>query len=444
MSRVALEIDAAPRGGFQLLRDPAFGAIFWGKVLANIGVWVHSVAAVIVMFQATGSSTAAGMVTVAQFGPQLVLAPLSGKWADRYDRVRQMILGRVLCAAGSGILGLLLLALSPTGATLACGVVASSVLVGLGFVVGGSAMYSIVPDMVRPEELGAAMTLNTVPVTVGRVLGPVFAAYAVGGLGAPVAFVGAALAHTCFVVLLVIAPVPRRTAVVTEVDSSVRAGLAYIRADRTLVLMIVATAAIAVVTEPILTLGPMLASQLGGGAEMVGSLTASFGVGASIGTLTANVAARLTSVGTSARLGLALLGVGVLTVVSGSVVLVHLGFVLAGVGLSWSMAGSSTLLQQSTAREFRGRVTSIWLAAFLGVRPLAAMLTGGLADVASLNVAFGVAALAALAAALGCRPKPAARSTRRRFERSRFPRSPPQHGRRAGAAKRGSARTRHR
>src|SRR5690554_1032195 len=47
-----------------------------------------------------------GLVSVAQFVPQLVLAPLSGSIADRGNRLIQAVVGRFLVAAGSGVLGL--------------------------------------------------------------------------------------------------------------------------------------------------------------------------------------------------------------------------------------------------------------------------------------------------------------------------------------------------
>ncbi|QSE95277.1 MFS transporter [Rhodococcus pseudokoreensis] len=52
----------------------------------------------------------------------------------------------------------------------------SSVVVGLGFAIGGPAMQSIVPAMIRPGEMTAAMSLNTVPITVGRAGGPAMGA----------------------------------------------------------------------------------------------------------------------------------------------------------------------------------------------------------------------------------------------------------------------------
>ena len=88
-----------PRGTVGLVLDRQFGVIFWGKLLSGIGVWIHAIVAAIVVFAATGSALWVGLVSVAQFIPQLFLSPLSGKWADRGNLAFQLVLGRLLCLA---------------------------------------------------------------------------------------------------------------------------------------------------------------------------------------------------------------------------------------------------------------------------------------------------------------------------------------------------------
>ena len=84
--------------------DPVFGALFWGKIFSVVAVWTHGIVAAIVMYDVTGSALMVGLVGVAQFAPQLVLSPTSGKWADTGNPARQILLGRVLCTAGSGVI----------------------------------------------------------------------------------------------------------------------------------------------------------------------------------------------------------------------------------------------------------------------------------------------------------------------------------------------------
>ncbi len=174
-----------PRGALKLMFDPVFGALFWGKMFSVVAVWTHGIVAAIVIFDATGSAVMVGMVGVAQFLPQLILSPTSGKWADVGDPARQILRGRVLCIIGSGSTALWL-TLSPDlqGTAAAVPVLVGSTLVGFGFVIGGPAMQSVVPSLIRDGELATAMALNSIPMTIGRILGPAIGAYLAAHLGA--------------------------------------------------------------------------------------------------------------------------------------------------------------------------------------------------------------------------------------------------------------------
>src|SRR5690606_2152555 len=70
--------EPPPRGSLRLLIDPLYGPFWFGKVLSTIGMWVHNVAAAIVTYQLTRSTTMVAAVSIAQFVPQLLFAPLSG------------------------------------------------------------------------------------------------------------------------------------------------------------------------------------------------------------------------------------------------------------------------------------------------------------------------------------------------------------------------------
>lgn len=401
-----LVAPARPRGAVGLLIDPAFGALFWGKLLTTFGMWTHSMVAAIVMYTATGSALMVGLVGVAQFGLQILLNPLSGKLADRGDAVRQLIVGRVVCFAGSGSLAIWsMLADGAGGYAVAVPLLAGSTLVGLGFVIGGPAMQSVIPTLLRPGELSTAMALNTVPMTAARMVGPLAGAFLVSHLGPTPAFAISAVSHLVFVVLIVAARLPRRSGHRDDVDYRVRAGLRYVWADRPLLLMLVAVGVVGFGSDPSMTLAPSMAEALGGGTRLIGSLTAAFGAGAAIGLVALAILRSRISSAVRASAGLWLIGVG-LAVVAGapSAAVAIVGFAMSGCGFSWGMTGLSTLVQARAPDDFRGRIMALWLVGFLGSRPVAAGLLGTTADLATVRAAFVVAAVIVAAVAVLCRP----------------------------------------
>lgn len=399
-------VPAKPRGALKLSIDPVFGGLFWGKLVSSAGVWVHSIVAAIVVFAATGSALMVGLVSVAQFAPQLFLSMLSGKWADRGHAPQQILLGRVLCTAGSGSLALWMWLRPDEGAFVAVPVLLASLLVGFGFVVGGPAMQSIIPSLIRPGELATAMALNTAPMTTARIVGPALGAYAAVHLGPAAAFGFAAGTHLIFAVIVVIVRFPEARAHRPGTDYSVGSALRYVRGDRPLMLLLAATAAAGIGSEPSMTLAPAMARELDGSTQLVGELSMAFGLGAGIGLVIISVLSRRIPSTLSASVGMWLIAVGLAAVaVSPTVWLVLAAFGLAGFGFSWTMTGASTLIQERSPDELRGRIMALWLIAFVGSRPFAAALVGSAADLLSVRASFVVTAGLLALIALACRPQ---------------------------------------
>lgn len=395
-----------PRGALGLIVDPVFGALFWGKMFSVVGVWTHGIVAAIVMYDATRSALMVGLVGVVQFGPQLILSPTSGKWADTGNPARQILLGRVLCIAGSGSVAVWLFA-DPdiAGAAAAVPVLLGSTLVGFGFVVGGPAMQSIVPNLIRPGELSTAMALNSFPLTIGRVLGPAAGAYLAAHLGSAAGFAVSAGLHLTFAVFLLAVRLPAPPAKRADADYRVRTAVRYVWRDRPLLLALLAVTTIGIASDPSITLAPSLADALGGGPRLVGVLSAVFGVGAAVGMATLAALGGRVAAAKVSSVGLLVLGVGCVVLTAGTVTAVALtGFAVAGVGFGWAMTGLSTVVQERAPEELRGRIMALWLVGFVGSRPLAATVLGGTADLINVQAAFAVAAVLTLAVALLCRP----------------------------------------
>jgi MFS family permease len=394
------------RGALGLMFDPVFGALFWGKMFAVVAVWTHSIVAAIVMYDATRSALMVGLVGVVQFGPQLILSPTSGKWADTGNPARQILVGRVLCVAGSGSAAAWLF-VDPglQGMSAAIPVLVGSTLVGFGFVVGGPAMQSIVPDLIYDGELSTAMALNSIPMTIGRIVGPAAGAYLAAHLGSAAGFAVSAGLHLIFVIFLVLVRFPSPRGRRSGADYRVRAAIKYVWRDRPLLLALVAVTTVGIVSDPSITLTPSMADELGGGARLVGTLSAAFGIGAAVGMAVLTLmrgrmaSARVSSIGMSGlAAGCVVLAVGTVPAVATT------GFALAGLGFGWAMTGLATLVQERAPEELRGRIMALWMVGFVGSRPIAAALLGGTADLVNVQAAFAVAALLSVAVTLLCRP----------------------------------------
>lgn len=395
-----------PRNAFGLMFDRVFGALFWGKMFAVVAVWTHGIVAAIVMYDATRSALMVGLVGVVQFAPQLILSPASGKWADEGNPAKQILLGRVFCVVGSGSIAVWMV-VEPgiQGAATAVPILLGTALVGFGFAVGGPAMQSIVPNLIRDGELATAMALNSIPMTVGRIIGPATGAYLAAHVGAAAAFTVSAVLHLVFALFLVAVRFPAPPDRVPGADYRVRVAVRYVMQDRPLLLALLAVTTVGIVSDPSITLAPSMADALGGGPSLVGTLSAVFGVGAAVGMAAlALLRGRVASASVSS-FGMVALTLGSIVLAVGiQPWLAFTGFALAGLGFGIAMTGLSTVVQERAPAELRGRIMALWLVGFLGSRPIAAAVLGGTADLVNVYVAFAVAAALSLVVTALCRP----------------------------------------
>ena len=396
--------ELAPRGSFGLLRDRTFGPFFAGKLLSTIGVWIHNIAAAIVVWDLTRSTLLVGAVSIGQFTPQLLLAPWSGARADRGDRRRQLLLGRMVTAAGSGGLALWIWLIGIDGTSGAAVVIAAATVVGIGFALGGPAMNALVPALVRPRELPGAIALGSLPMTVARSAGPAIGALLLYSAGPAAAFGVAALLNVLFTLIIAvinIRDVPRRQ----SSDGSVRAGWRYLRADAGMSALMLGVVAIGIGADPVITLTPAIADRLGQASSFVGTLASSFGLGAAVGFLVLSRVRLMLGLPRLAVTGLSGLAIGMLALAltpnaTGAITAMAIG----GVGMAFALTSLTTMIQQQVPEDLRGRVMALWGVAFLGSRPIAAGVSGWITDNSSVVVALVVVSMVLLTGAITVRP----------------------------------------
>lgn len=387
------------RGQLRLLTDKVFGPFIVGQLLSTTGVWIYSVAAAVVVYDLSGSATLVGAISAAQFAPQLALAPWSGARADRGDRGRQLLTGRLMAAAGPLGVGIWWSYAGLAGTTGVLAVLAASLLMGVGFVLGSPAMQALVPSLVMPTELASAVSLNAATFTLGRALGPAIGAILLASAGPQAAFIVAAAGNLAFGIVLAFLRLNDAGRSPT-VDGSVLAGLRYVLVHRRLLTLLLGVASVGAGIDPVVTLAPSIAAGLGGGSALVGSLTSAFGFGAALTYLAVGPVRRRFGLGIVARAGLGLTaaGMAILAVAhTPGLALVSLG--VAGAGSTLALTSLTTQVQTSTPEELRGRIMALWGVCYLGSRPLAAGINGALADAASTATALAVVVAILLTAA---------------------------------------------
>jgi len=384
-----------PRGSpLRVLASRQFGTFFAGSALSSIGTWFQNIAAGLLVYELTRSTLLVGAVNFAQFIGSVVLAPWAGAAADRFDRRKLLMVSQLGAAVVGGLLALLTVAGLVTPAI----VVGAALLLGLALAFMVPALQALVPLLVADEDLDVAVSLNSVSFNLARAVGPVLGALVVERAGFGIAFALNAASFLAFVGALALVR-PRQQRLVRGPRPRMMESIRMVRGVPAWSALLVATMVISTSTDPINTLTPELALDVFGGTQAdVGLLVGAFGGGA---TLTA-----LTLTGWIRRRRLAM--PGALLVQGGGMVLVGVAPVLeiALVGMAVSGAGFIAAITRSTVRlqtevpdGQRGRVMALWSVAFIGTRPIAALVSGVVAELAGARVATVLLAMPVLVTA---------------------------------------------
>jgi MFS family permease len=374
----------------QLLRDPNFAPFFFGNLVANSGTWFLTLAAGISVYRMTGSAFLLGVVGFSQFAGVLLLVPWTGTAADRFDR-RSLLLATQ--GAASVIAAALTAAVMMDWGTTAV-VIAFVLAIGLVQAFTFPAAQAILPDLVPPDRLGSAIALKSLTHNLARGLGPATATLVIATAGIEWAFFVNALAYLALVVgLLMIHP---RASSAPPVRPRFRDSLAIVRERPRLAGLMSVSAVIAIAIDPVNTLSPAFAVSVWDRSDtLAGVLLAAFSVGA--------LTAALTVAGRPGRLRRQLItrvslliGAMVAFALAPTLELGLAALAVAGFGFLAASTTSIRELQMSIEAAHRGRIMALWTAAFIGVRPLSALVDGAIASVASPRVSALVMVLPAL------------------------------------------------
>lgn len=384
----------------QLVVDHRLGPFLIGNLVSNIGTWLHNIAAAVAVYNLTGSAFQVGLLVFAQFSPALILSPWAGAVADRVDRRKLAVLA-LLTAGTSGVgLATWIGIVSLDGLPGVWPIFAASLLIGLGSAFSIPALHSIIPSLVPPRDLEGALALTTVTFNLGRTLGPALAGGVLIWFGTATAFAMNGLSFWLFAGALTAIRLP---AVERPSGSkgSVREGLHFVRGDVGLIVLLAAVASLGFAQDPVNTLAPALAAELGGGEPLVGILVASFGLGSVTAVVFGSRLRALMGRRTAAMSGLTALGVGMLILASAPESWIAIvGLITSGAGFLFAITSLMAGIYARVPDEFRGRVLALWTVAFLGSRPLAGLVDGAIADLTSPRLAVLLAAIIAFSAAV--------------------------------------------
>jgi MFS family permease len=371
---------------------------FTGALVSNIGTWMQRTAQDwIVLTKLTHHDAAAVGITMAlQFGPQLLLMPVSGLIADRVDRRKLLMLTQVVMGAlglGLGIIVLMNVATLWEVYLFAFGL-------GVTAAIDAPVRQTFVSELVSEKSIPNAVALNSASFNGARLIGPAVAGVLIASIGSGWVFIinAATFAATMLALRLMRLGELQPSTRVGRKRGQVRAGWKYVgsRPDIVVVLVMVFLVGTFGFNFPIFT--STMAVAFHQGADGFGILSSIMAIGSVLGAL-------LSARRDKPRIRIvtfAAAGFGIATLAA-ALMPSYWTFatVLIVVGLSslTMMTSANAYVQTTTSPAMRGRVMALYMAIMAGGTPLGAPLVGWVANIAGPRWALGVASASGFAAA---------------------------------------------
>jgi MFS family permease len=341
-----------------------FRLLWLGQVVSQLGDWFDTIALFTLVLRLTGSGRAVGLILVARFLPSVVLGPLSGVLADRFNRRHIMIASDV--ARAVVVLGFLFVR-RPEQVWL----LYLLTILQLGF----SAFFeparsAAIPSVVRQRDLVTANSLSSVTWSAMLTLGAAVGGPVTGWFGTDAAFVIDSLTYIVSALLVASVRLPRRPpreksnltlSKALGVTDTIE-GLSYVwKRPRVLALLLVKPAW--GLGGGILTLLPVFGEKVfpvrGSAAIGMSVLYVARGVGTAIGPMLTRRFYSETRAQMQRAIGFAFIFAGMFYVSFGSsssFAFALLWLAIAHMGGSVLWVFSTVLLQSTVEDEFRGRV----------------------------------------------------------------------------------------
>jgi MFS family permease len=383
---------------FASLRIRNYRLYFGGQVVSLAGNWMQIVAELWLVLSLTHSGFAVGIATALQFVGILLLGALGGSLADRFDKRRLLMVTQT----GMALPALLLFALAASGAAAAWMVFAVIALRGLVLAVDNPARQAFVIELVGPDRVVNAVSLNSVLVHSARITGPAIAGVIIVLWGVAPCFGLNALSFAAMLLALYkMHPArlhrPDRDRPRGNVRQALRhvAGRAELRVPLTLMLVL------STIGFNFQVVIPLLADRdFAGEVSAYSLLMVAMALGSITGALTVGTRKRVSrELITASALGFGI--ASLLAAAAPTLPLEMASLGLLGVCSVTFAAGINSGLQLAAAPEMRGRVMAIYSIVFLGSTVVGGPIAGWLGEAVGPRAPLVAAGLAGLLVAIG-------------------------------------------
>jgi len=278
------EVARGVRASWRPFRHGVFTVLWVAMVASNIGTWMQNAASGWLMTELTSDPLMVALVQTAMALPVFLFGFPAGALADIIDRRRLLLITQLLTTPLITVFAASVWLHQATPMS----VLAITFVSGTAVALILPTWQAVLPQLVRRDELAAAVSLNSFGVSISRVVGPALIGIVIAAYGLAAPFWLNAVSNMLMIIAVLLWR-PVRTEVSTlpaeHVGRAMLAGLRHARFNRELRAALVRGGGFFPFAAAYWALLPALSrNQIGGGMQGYGILLAAIGAGAVAGT----------------------------------------------------------------------------------------------------------------------------------------------------------------
>jgi MFS family permease len=376
-----VRVESWKQGAFSILNNVDYRRLLAGTVIWWQCFYMEMVVLGWLVFDLSNSARMVSLVGFCRTLPLLLVSLFSGRIIDYFGRRRMVIAAQ--SANLIAYMAIVLLLWSGKAAPWNIAIVAFCL--GTAWAIDWPTRRSLVPDILGKERMIDGLLLESFMTGLARIIAPSMAGALIAGYGAIGCYIGMAILSACALTILI--PLIRgsgpRGAKASRMTSLpvAGAGMRYVRANQTILAVVLITLIMNLWIFPYVSLLPVFAREvLHKGPIELGFLSTGTGLGSFLGLLTLSFLRQRVNVGTLFVVGTGWMCMALAVFALSTVYPLSWAMLLcAGMGMACFGTLQSTIVLLSTSDEMRSRVMGILVLA-IGGDPLGQLQIGTLAE----------------------------------------------------------------
>jgi MFS family permease len=362
-------------GNWRSFRHRNYRILFPANTVSNIGSWAQRIAQDWLVLELTNNNgTYLGLVTAVQFAPVLFFSLHGGKFADRFNKRKVLILTNIMGGAASLGLGVLVI----TDLIALWHVFVLAAVLGISTAIDAPVRQAFTTEVVGQSDLPNAVSLNSANFNAGRLIGPAISGGLIAAFGTGPSFIINGLSY--FFVIAALLNLNEKAFFHLDrpkSDGSIREGIAYAKARPDIYVVMLMVFFLATFGLNFQIFNALMATQeFGLGPASFGLMGTFIAIGSLTGAIGSARLERFRNTKFVIKGGI-LFSISIMALsIIPNYTLYIFWLPICGLTALTTLVSANSIVQTSTDPAIRGRVMGLYLLIFMGGTPFGSPLIG--------------------------------------------------------------------